>query len=52
MLKFNEPATETTTPEPERATAITPLEMRQTTFASGWRGYSPEAVRSFLVDAS
>jgi cell division initiation protein len=52
MLKFNEPATGTTTLEPERATAITPLEMRQTTFASGWRGYSPEAVRSFLVDAS
>ena len=26
--------------------------MRQTTFASGWRGYSPEAVRTFLVDAS
>ena len=26
--------------------------MRQTTFASGWRGYSREAVRSFLVDAS
>jgi len=52
MLKFNEPATETTTPELEPATAITPLEMRQTTFASGWRGYSREAVRSFLVDAS
>jgi cell division initiation protein len=52
MLKFNEPATETTTTEPERATAITPLEMRQTTFGSGWRGYSREAVRSFLVEAS
>jgi cell division initiation protein len=52
MLKFNEPATETPTPESERATAITPLEMRQTTFASGWRGYSREAVRSFMVDAS
>jgi len=53
MLKFNEPATETTTPEPERgALPITPLEMRQTTFASGWRGYVPDAVRSFLAEAS
>jgi cell division initiation protein len=26
--------------------------MRQTAFASGWRGYSREAVRSFLVEAS
>ena len=52
MLNVNEAARETTTPEPERATAITPLEMRQTTFASGWRGYSREAVRSFLVEAS
>jgi cell division initiation protein len=53
MLKFNEPAAiETSTPESERGAAITPLEMRQTTFASGWRGYSRDSVRSFLVDAS
>ena len=54
MLNFSQPpAADTTTPEPERgATVITPLEMRQTTFTSGWRGYSREAVRSFLVDAS
>ena len=53
MLNFNEPTAETTTaPEPARGAAITPLEMRQTTFASGWRGYSREAVRTFLVDAS
>ena len=52
MLNVNQPTTDITSPESERATAITPLEMRQTTFASGWRGYSPEAVRSFLVDAS
>ena len=32
--------------------SITPLDMRQTAFASGWRGYSREAVRSFLVEAS
>jgi cell division initiation protein len=51
MLKFNEPATDAPS-ESERATAITPLEMRQTSFATGWRGYSREAVRSFLVDAS
>ena len=51
MLKFNEPATETVTAS-ERSSTITPLEMRQTTFASGWRGYAPEAVRTFLVDAS
>ncbi len=38
--------------QPQRALAITPLEMRQTSFASGWRGYSREAVRAFLVDAS
>src|SRR5689334_12960705 len=58
MLNFNETAAATETadapasPHSERATAITPLEMRQTTFASGWRGYSREAVRSFLVEAS
>jgi cell division initiation protein len=53
MLKFNESVTDTA-PEPDRATtvAITPLEMRQTSFASGWRGYSRESVRAFLVDAS
>jgi cell division initiation protein len=42
----------TAMPQPQRAMAITPLEMRQTSFASGWRGYSREAVRAFLVDAS
>ena len=52
MLNVNQPTTDITSPESERATAITPLEMRQTTFASGWRGYSREAVRSFLVEAS
>src|SRR5688572_33312236 len=53
MLNVNQAVTETTTPERERgALPITPLEMRQTSFASGWRGYSREAVRSFLVDAS
>jgi len=57
MLNFSEPAAEqaddaTAMPQPQRAMAITPLEMRQTSFASGWRGYSREAVRSFLVDAS
>ena len=51
MLKFNEPAAETVTPS-ERSSTITPLEMRQTSFASGWRGYAREAVRTFLVDAS
>src|ERR1041384_2390408 len=58
MLNFNEPAATDTTdarptlPAPERTTPITPLEMRQTSFAPGWRGYSREAVRSFLVEAS
>jgi cell division initiation protein len=52
MLKFNEPTVVEDTPESGRASAITPLEMRQTSFASGWRGYSREAVRTFLVDAS
>jgi cell division initiation protein len=53
MLKFNEAAADTTpAPGSGGTTGITPLEMRQTTFASGWRGYSREAVRSFLVDAS
>ena len=58
MLNFNEPATTDTadtaaaTPEPGRSAAITPLEMRQTTFATGLRGYSRDAVRSFLVEAS
>jgi cell division initiation protein len=59
MLNFNEPAATDTpdaapapSPDPGRTTLITPLEMRQTSFASGWRGYSREAVRSFLVEAS
>ena len=57
MLNFSEPAAAhadeaAALPQPERALAITPLEMRQTSFANGWRGYSREAVRSFLVDAS
>jgi cell division initiation protein len=56
MLKFNEPTPAESTPEsaPEhgRRLAITPLEMRQTSFASGWRGYSRDAVRTFLMDAS
>jgi cell division initiation protein len=51
MLKFNEPAA-VDLADTERVSAITPLEMRQTTFALGWRGYSREAVRTFLVDAS
>jgi len=57
MLNFSQSAAAhageaTALPQQERATAITPLEMRQTSFANGWRGYSREAVRSFLVDAS
>jgi cell division initiation protein len=58
MLNFNEPAatdSPATAPapsDPGRTTSITPLEMRQTSFTSGWRGYSREAVRSFLVEAS
>ena len=52
MLNVNQPTTDITSPVSERATPITPLEMRQTSFAYGWRGYSREAVRSFLVDAS
>ena len=50
MLQFNQRAG--TTIDPERALPITPLEMRQTTFAQGWRGYSQEAVRAFLAEAS
>jgi cell division initiation protein len=57
MLNFNQPAATpaddaAAPPQPGRGPAITPLEMRQTSFANGWRGYSREAVRSFLVDAS
>ena len=57
MLNFSQPAAthadDAAAPQqPQRALAITPLEMRQTSFATGWRGYSREAVRSFLVDAS
>ena len=54
MLKLEEttaaPLT-TSLAEAERS-SISPLDMRQTTFASGWRGYSRQAVRTFLVDAS
>ncbi len=53
MWQSNQPA-ETTT-DAERAAQplpVTPLEMRQTTFASGWRGYSRDAVRAFLLEAS
>jgi cell division initiation protein len=53
---FNQPAetATATTTEPPRTTLtpITPLEMRQATFTSGWRGYAPAEVRTFLVEAS
>ena len=67
MLNLDETAAaETSTPTPtpvptptpaparsyERTITVTPLEMRQTTFASGFRGYAREAVRTFLVEAS
>jgi cell division initiation protein len=57
MFNVNQPAATNAdeaaaSQQPQRAMAITPLEMRQTSFASGWRGYSREAVRAFLVDAS
>src|SRR5687767_8808399 len=54
MLNFNEPAstTDESAIAPARPSAITPLDMRQTSFASGWRGYSRPAVRTFLIDAS
>jgi cell division initiation protein len=39
-------------PATERPSTITPLDMRQTTFQPTWRGYSRQAVRTFLVDAS
>jgi cell division initiation protein len=55
MLKLDEMTVaepSTSAPLAERPSMITPLDMRQTTFASGWRGYSREAVRTFLVDAS
>ncbi len=55
MLNFNDPATPATgnaSATPERPSAITPLDMRQTTFAVGWRGYAREPVRTFLIEAS
>jgi cell division initiation protein len=55
MLNFDETTAATSDASvaaPERASAITPLDMRQTSFTSGWRGYSRQAVRTFLIDAS
>jgi cell division initiation protein len=55
MLNLDETtAAEPFTPTPiaQRHSTITPLDMRQTTFKTAWRGYSREAVRTFLVDAS
>ena len=32
--------------------AITPIDVRQSSFPSSWRGYEPAAVRSFLLETS
>jgi cell division initiation protein len=49
---FNDEST-TTGHHPATSTrAISPLDVRQTTFPVAWRGYDPAKVRAFLLDAS
>ena len=40
------------TPTGDSTRPITPLDVRQSSFPKTWRGYSPEAVRTFLMETS
>ena len=39
-------------PTGQPARPITPIDVRQSSFPSAWRGYAPAAVRSFLLETS
>lgn len=40
------------TPTGDSTRPITPIDVRQSSFPKTWRGYSPEAVRTFLMETS
>jgi cell division initiation protein len=50
MTKLEQTADEMATGDPTRP--ITPIDVRQSSFPSAWRGYAPAAVRSFLLETS
>ena len=50
MTKLQQAADDMATGDPSRP--ITPIDVRQSSFPSAWRGYAPAAVRSFLLETS
>jgi cell division initiation protein len=50
MTKLDQAATEAMTGGPTRP--ITPIDVRQSSFPTAWRGYAPAAVRTFLLETS
>ena len=50
MTKLEQADDEMGTDNPTRA--ITPIDVRQSSFPSAWRGYAPAAVRTFLLETS
>ncbi len=50
MTKLGQPTDDT--PTGVSARPVTPLDVRQSSFPSAWRGYAPAAVRSFLMETS
>jgi cell division initiation protein len=49
---FNHDSSETASLPPARERAISPLDLRQTTFPTSWKGYDQAKVRAFLLGAS
>jgi cell division initiation protein len=50
MTKLDQAATEAMTGGATRP--ITPIDVRQSSFPTAWRGYAPAAVRTFLLETS
>jgi cell division initiation protein len=49
---FNHDSSETASHPTTSERGVSPLDLRQTTFPSAWRGYDQARVRAFLLDAS
>ena len=49
---FNDDSTETGNHSTASERSISPLDLRQTTFPTAWKGYDRAKVKSFLLDAS
>ena len=49
---FNHDSSETASQPPTSERSISPLDLRQTTFPTAWKGYDQARVRAFLLEAS